>query len=253
MPRRVRGSAARDVGEPAERGQHGHRGVPLREGEGDDHGDQGADHPDQLLAHAEPRERTPLRGQGYVALRHGVERGLGHRAAQADHEGEHHLGQERAPDGTPGRRGCDEPEGAQQQLLLGHVLAEPSHQDEPDDGPDAAAGQDEAVPVQPDALHAAKPERQHEGHEAGEPAHDAHGGQPEHHLRVGDRLQAHQVLLTSVRLAGLAVLAHPGRLVGPQVFGRLAPVSTGSRAPAIAAPTNTIVARTSTAGEPPSL
>ena len=61
----------------------------------------------------------PWAGERDVALRHGVEGGLGHRPAQSDHEGQHHLGEE----GAPQRRSRaavdgDEPQRAQQQLLL---------------------------------------------------------------------------------------------------------------------------------------
>ena len=93
----MRGAPPRHVGQPAERGQHGHGGVALRQGEDDDQRDQRAHDPHQLLAHAEPGESAPLGGQGDVALGHGVEGRLGHRTAQADHEGEDHLRQRGCP------------------------------------------------------------------------------------------------------------------------------------------------------------
>ena len=68
-----------------------------------------------------------------------------------------------------------------------------------------------------------------------QPAHDAHGGQPQHHLGVGDRLQPDQVLLACLRLPGLAVLAHPGRARRSTDRSAARPESTGSRAPATAA------------------
>ena len=210
------GTAARHVGQSAQGGEHRHGGVALRQCEGDDQRDERSHHPHQLLAHAEAGKGPSLRRERDVSLRHGIEGGLGHGPAEPHHEGEQHLGQQRAPDGTAGRRGGDEPERAQEQLLLGHAAAKSAHQNEPDDGADAGAGQHQAVPPQADPVHAAQPEGEHEGHEPREAPHDAHGRQPEQHLGVGDRLELHQVLFSGHRLAGLAVLAGPGGVVGPE-------------------------------------
>ena len=97
-PGRVRRPPARHVGQPAQRRQHGHDRVTLGERERDDDRDQRPHHPHQLLAHPEAGEGAALRRQGDQALRHRVERRLGDRPAQTDHERQHHLGQQRAPD-----------------------------------------------------------------------------------------------------------------------------------------------------------
>ena len=168
------------------------------------------------------REGPSLGGQGDEALGHGVEGRLGHRAAQPDHEGQHDLREQGAPHGHAGRGRGDEPQGGQQQLLFAQALAQPPHENEPDDRPGTAARQDEAVPVQADAVHAPQPEGQHEDHEALQPAHDAHGGQPEHDLGMRYRLQPQEIALAILRLPGLAVLADLGGLVGPHALSLVA-------------------------------
>ncbi len=154
---------------------------------------------------------------------------------------------------TPARRHRDQPQRAQQELLLAEPLAQPGDQHQPHDRPRARARQHQPVPIQADPVHPAQAERQHERHEPGESAHDAHRRQPQHHLWVRDRLQLHQVLLARQCLPRRAVLAHPCLLIGPRPLRPRRPLITGNRAAATAAPTNTIVARMSTPGEPASL
>ncbi len=81
-----------------------------------------------------------------------------------------------------------------------------------------AARQHQSVPVEADAVHSSQSEGEHESHEAGEAAHDTHGAQPEHHLGIGEGLQAQQVLLAGEGLTLLAVLAHLVRLVRPHLL-----------------------------------
>ncbi len=127
-----------------------------------------------------------------------------------------------APDGATARRDGDEPEGGEQQLLLGQTFSQAPHEHEADDGPGAAARQDQSVPVQAHPVHTPQPEGEHEGHETGQAAHNAHGAQPEHHFGIGEGLQSQQVLLARDGLALLAVLAHLRRLVSPHLLGSAA-------------------------------
>jgi hypothetical protein len=82
------------------------------------------------------------------------------------------------------------------------VLAEAAQQHETDDGPGAARAQGQSVDVETD-LEASQPERQQEDLESLQPSDDRHGGQPQQHLGMGDRLKARQVRrpIVHVRIA----------------------------------------------------